>query len=381
MGIIPGLILSLIVPLLFLGIIYKSDFYQTGQFHIVLKSLFWGGVAFAPATFTYIGLEHLWLKNSNPIVQFAAPFYEEVFKGLILLYLFKRAKFTYVVDGAVYGFAIGTGFAIVENFVYVFNNPLAATTVAMQRVFSANLVHAFSTASIGITLGLFRSRTSKSRWRIPAVGLLIAIGQHMLYNNMIYMMDTTGNRILPGLIFVPGLPGILFIRYVMQYGKKQAQAWIKEKLETERRITRNEVAAVDHLTVMDDILFPVIERFGVEKAELVENLLYLQAQIGIKRKALDNLRENNTTRKDLEIEIGGMRTEMKNIQHEIGTYAMLFVRGLFTEEMVSVWARMQVKIQERTAETRGQKGGGLWSSLEERIKSTAENEGAMNSYE
>jgi len=167
----------------------------------------------------------------------------------------------------------------------------------------------------------------------------------------------------------------------MHYGKKQAQAWIKEKLETERRITRNEVAAVDHLTVMDDILFPVIERFGVEKAERVENLLFLQAQIGIKRKALDNLRENNTTRKDLEIEIGGMRTEMKNIQHEIGTYAMLFVRGLFTEEMVSVWARMQVKIQERTAETRGQKGGGLWSSLEERIKSTAENEGAMNSYE
>jgi len=372
MGIIPGLILSLIVPLLFLGIIYKSDFYQTGQFHIVLKSLLWGVVAFAPATFTYIGLEPLWPRNSNPIVQFAAPFYEEVFKGLILLYLFKRAKFTYVVDGAVYGFAVGTGFAIVENFVYILNNPLAATMVATQRIFSANLVHAFSTATIGITLGLFRSRTSKSRWRIPAFGLLIAIVQHMLYNNMIYVMDTTGNRTLPSIIFIPGLPGILFIRYVMLYGKKQAQTWIKEKLETERSITRNEVAAVDHLPAMNEILFPVVERFGVEKAELVEDLLYLQAQIGIKRKALDNLRENNTTRKDLEAEIGEMRTEMKNIQHEIGTYAMLFVRGLFTEEMVSVWERMQTKIQERTVETHGQKGGGLWSSLEERIKSTAE---------
>jgi len=47
----------------------------------------------------------------------------------------------------------------------------------------------------------------------------------------------------------------------------------------------------------------------------------------------------------------------------------LFVRGLFTEEMVSVWERMQAKIQERSAETGGQKGGGLWSSLDDRIKS------------
>jgi hypothetical protein len=77
----------------------------------------------------------------------------------------------------------------------------------------------------------------------------------------------------------------------------------------------------------------------------------------------------------METEINEMRTKMEQIRRSIGTYAMLFVRGLFTEEMVSVWERVQVKIQERSAGRVGQIGGGLWSSLEGRIKSPTENEG------
>ena len=139
MGIVLGFTLALIVPLLFLSLIYKFDFYQTGQFHIILKCLLWGGIACAPAIFTNWILGHFWLNNPDAIVQFAAPIYEEVFKGLILLYLFKRAKFTYSVDGALYGFAIGTGFAIVENFGYILGDLSEAPMVAAQRIFSANL--------------------------------------------------------------------------------------------------------------------------------------------------------------------------------------------------------------------------------------------------
>jgi hypothetical protein len=63
-----------------------------------------------------------------------------------------------------------------------------------------------------------------------------------------------------------------------------------------------------------------------------------------------------------------MRAQMEKVQRGIGVYAMLFVRGLFTDEMISVWNRIQAKIRERSAATGGQKGGGLWSSLEERVK-------------
>ncbi len=365
MSIVFGFFIALAVPLLFLGFIHTFDVYQTGQFHIILKCLFWGGVTFAPATFANWALTHFGLTNQDAITHFAAPIYEEIFKGLILLYLVRRAKFTYSVDGAIYGFSVGTGFAVVENCLYIYANFPSATQIALQRVFLANLVHAFSSAAIGITLGISRLETPKLRWQIPAFGLLLAIGQHMLFNNLI---GREGFH--PVIFFLPVLPGILFIYYVMQRGKKQAQGWIKEKLGMDNRVTRGEVGLVDRLATPEDPLYPVVERFGVETTSQVEKLLYLQARIGIKSKALDGLRGNDTIYKAVEAEINEMRTEMKRIQSEIGSYAMLFVRGLFTDEMASVWEQMQSKIEERSAATGGQKGGGLWSSLEERLKSS-----------
>ena len=81
---------------------------------------------------------------------------------------------------------------------------------------------------------------------------------------------------------------------------------------------------------------------------------------------------DDTIYKAVEAKINEMRTEMKKIQNEIGPYAMLFVRGLFTDEMASVWEQIQSKIDERSAAIGGQsqKGGGLWSSLEERLNSS-----------
>lgn len=367
MSTVLGFVIAIAVPLLILSFIHTFDFYQTGQFHIILQCLFWGGVAFAPATFANWTLTHLWPINQDAIVHFAAPIYEEIFKGLILFYLVRRAKYTYSVDGAIYGFAVGTGFAVVENYVYIYTNASAATQIAFQRIFLANLIHAFSSAAIGITLGISRLRTPKTRWQFSTFGLLLAIGQHVLFNTLIGR-----EGIYPVIFFLPVLPGILFIFYVMQHGKKQAQSWIKEKLGMDNRVTRGEVALVDHLAAPDDPLYPVVERFGVETASQVEKLLYLQAHIGIKSKSLDGLRGNDTIYKAVEAEINEMCTKMKKVQSEIGAYPMLFVRGLFTDEMASVWEQMQSKIEEQSAATGGQKGGGLWSSLEQRVKSSTE---------
>jgi hypothetical protein len=171
-----------------------------------------------------------------------------------------------------------------------------------------------------------------------------------------------------------GLLGGAFVSIAMQIGKKQARRWIKEKLGMDERITRAEIAAVDHLVSTKDLLLPVYERFGAEKARQVEKLLYLEARMGLKRKALDNSPSEGTWRNAVEAEIKEMRTEIKRMHRAIGIYAMLFVRGLFTGEMVSVWDRIQAKIQERSALTGDQKGGGLWSTLEGRLKPQADPE-------
>ncbi|MGB7877008.1 MAG: PrsW family glutamic-type intramembrane protease [Anaerolineales bacterium] len=371
MGTILGLLLALIVPLYFLRIIRKFDFYQIGQFHIILICLFWGGLVYAPATFTNFMLENLGLTNSETTVHLVAPISEEIFKGLVLLYFVRRAKFTYSVDGALYGFAVGIGFAVVENFDYISANMTEVMIIAVQRIFSANLIHASSSALLGIALCSTRLKRLQLHWLIITGGLIMAVGPHMFYN----MISHNGIQSLIASIF-SGFLSAGAIIIIMKYSQKQTQNWIKEKFGMADRVTRNEVVAINRLAIQNNALYPIVERFGAEKASQVEQLLYLEARLGIKRKSLDSLLNNDALRNSVETEIREMRTKMEEVRRSIGTYVMLFVRGLFTKEMISVWEQMQAKIREQSTETDGQKGGGLWSSLEERVKSPLEEKGA-----
>ena len=118
MQILAYLIASLI-PLLSLYLIYKLDLYKTGEFTTILICGIAGVVAFEAAGFVNgTIIRQGWLARMD-VIRYAAPVIEEILKGLLLWYLVRRPKFTYFVEGAVYGFAAGIGFAIFENFQYI----------------------------------------------------------------------------------------------------------------------------------------------------------------------------------------------------------------------------------------------------------------------
>lgn len=357
-----SLILAIIIPIFALGAIRALDLYQTGLFKLVLFSLGGGVLAYGLASMVHLVLIDIGLADKTSIALNYAPFSEEILKGLVLLFMFSRYRFTYLFDGALYGFATGIGFAVAENIGYKFVQEAEATEIAMGSVPAANLVHASCSAIVGIALGMVFLRRSPLRWLALVAGLFLAISQHMVYNKVIQDSDSSLSAIGIGLL------GAAFVVLSIQHGKKQAQNWIKQKLGIDDGVTRHEVVAVDRLTNSDVVLFPILERFGPEKASQVEKLLYLEARLGLKRRALDSVRDNSDLHKALDAEIREMRKEIKAAHRAIGAYTMLFVRGLFTNEMISVWDRMQAKVRERSASTGGQKGGGLWTSLEERLK-------------
>jgi len=364
MNTLPGLILAVILPLFFLWLIYRFDIYQTGQFKIIVLSFVWGAIAYNLAALLNPFLANNGILDWDQIVRFSAPVAEEILKGLFLLYLVRRAGFTYSVDGAVYGFAAGIGFAIFENFEYILGHPDVATGLAVQRVFSTNLIHAAGSATIGVALGIFRLERSRIRWGILLLGLFLAIGWHMLFNNMV----SRGTFL--SVAIGAGLTGALFIYLSIRRGLKQAEQWIRDRLGMEDRVTSGEAAMVNRIKELDEILLPVVDRFGPETASRVEEFLFIQARIGIKRKTTDDLDEK--LRRAVEAEIEKMREEMDGIRRELGTYVMLFVRGAYPEDVINVWGQMQAKIEASAAASGGQKGGGLWSSLDDRLQSASQ---------
>ena len=91
------------------------DSFKLLRISLVLRLLLWGVVA-ALASFavnrslaTSAGLD------MSTVVRYVAPVIEEVFKSAPLVLLIGRRRFGFLVDAAIGGFAVGAGFAAVEN--------------------------------------------------------------------------------------------------------------------------------------------------------------------------------------------------------------------------------------------------------------------------
>ena len=340
--------IAFIIPLLSLYIIYRLDLYKTGEFRTISMCLVAGVVAFGTASLiNSTSISQHWLARMD-VVRYSAPIVEEILKGLLLWYLVRRPKFTYFVEGAVYGFAAGISFAIFENFQYIGSAGAAGLAVAASRVISTNLIHATTCGILGIALGLARFERGSRKIQFSIAGLLVAMLLHVGFNNMV-------TRVSSGLLLVYaascGLAGVGLIAFFIRRGLKEEKIWIEEKLGMTDRVTSGEVAVVQRLEKAHELLKPLAERFGDKKAAQIEHFLIIQARMGILRKSLDKLSDKRM-KHSVEAQINKLRAEMDDARRQVGSYAMLYLRHTIPENTSPLWGRLETLLQERAAAPR-----------------------------
>ncbi len=71
--------------------------------------------------------------------RYGAPIVEELLKALVIALLVRANRVGFLVDAAILGFAVGTGFAVVENLLYLHLAPDARTGTWIVRGFLAGL--------------------------------------------------------------------------------------------------------------------------------------------------------------------------------------------------------------------------------------------------
>lgn len=360
-----ALLIATLIPLVVLYFIYTRDLYQTGSFNFVLGSMVWGVMAFGLAYLINRYVIANGILERLFVVQFLAPFEEEIFKSLFLLYLVRRRRITYFVDAAIYGFAAGIGFAVIENFEYVLGaGEAAALSVAIGRVISTNLIHATGSAVIGIAYGLAHFSKGGQRLVQALTGLAMAILLHTGFNNLV-------TRVSSGLLLVyaaaAGIIGLGSIYLAIRRGLADEKAWIEEKLGMTDRVTANEAAFVHRIENMDDLLEPLSERFGEEKAKAIEKILLAQARIGILRKTLDKHQDERQIA-ETQREIAELRETIDEARRTVGSTTMLYLRSIFPADNSPVWGGLENLIAEHIASNPTPEGGGLWGKLESAAK-------------
>jgi hypothetical protein len=279
-----------------------------------------------------------------------APIAEEILKSIPLLYIYRQPEFTYLVDGAVYGFASGIGFSITENILYINLFQGEALTMAISRVISSCLMHGSATALIGISLGRFRFQRSFGRGLL-VIGWIMAILLHSFFNSIVVFFFPEGSLVMATIL---GLGGLGVVAWVVYLGLREERKWLVESLDqnmvdllnseltldeqewltdilnSQAGVSFGEVRASQFYESLHQVLEPIAKQFP-GKSEILENIVLLQAQIGIKRKVLKKLYYSKR-RVSIEREILEMQEEVKQLRKEAGECMMIYIQCVFNKE-------------------------------------------------
>lgn len=113
-------------------------------------------------------------------VPFYAPLIEEILKALVALCAMRLFRIVFFAEALCYGAAIGAGFSLVENFIYIYFSPDMLFATALFRGLGTSMLH-IGCSSLFLVLWLLAKNNSwKSVFRLW--GILPCILIHALYN-------------------------------------------------------------------------------------------------------------------------------------------------------------------------------------------------------
>jgi RsiW-degrading membrane proteinase PrsW (M82 family) len=353
--------LAIVVPIAFLYAIHWLDLYGSDRPRIVAQCFAWGLVAFLMSfaanrfCIDILGYSRQFVSTRT------APFVEEVFKSLILVWLLRKAKLTYFADGAIYGFASGIGFAVIENLRYIQLFPDNPFGLVIVRDFSSALAHGTATAMTGIALGGFVLSSRRHHGLLALiVGLTGAMGLHYAWNNFAYYSRFdrfTTEWIMVGV----GFAGVICVSATIIWGMQRERRHLRESLGLKVGVSEGEASVVQHMGDLATLLAPIEKRFGKVKRRHVANFLHLEAQIGLKEDVAERTTDPKL-RAEMEAQIAAEKKALDAERSKVGVYVMLYVRSIFPETAWSLWARLG-----QTLTARHTPRGNLWQALGGRL--------------
>ncbi len=160
--------------------------------------------------------------------RYAGPLVEEFGKALVIVVLMRTHRIGFLVDAAIFGFAVGTGFAIVENVYYQHLIPDAGLGTWIVRGFGTAIMHGGATAIFAM-MGLAMLEQKRARWLIALLpGYVIAVALHSAFNHMFVSPR------LSTLAVLVVLPPLLF--WVFQRSDRAVANWLGEGFDADAQM-------------------------------------------------------------------------------------------------------------------------------------------------
>ncbi len=278
-----GIVVSVLPVFLFLGALVLIDSYKLVALRAVLLSV-GAGVAAAGASYGV----NVWLRPALELdftrySMYVAPVVEETLKAAFVVWLLRRNKVGFVVDAAIHGFGIGTGFAFIENLYYLQVHPEATIWTWIVRGFGTAIMHGGATAIVAMVSRTLHDRAGTFRLRLVLPGLAVAVVLHSLYNHfLLHPLLATGLIVL---VF-PWLSVAVF-----QQSERETSGWLGAGFDTDQELLKAIRTGQVSATPAGKYLATLRDRFAPEVIVDMLCLVRLRAELAIRAKGVLMMRE------------------------------------------------------------------------------------------
>jgi RsiW-degrading membrane proteinase PrsW (M82 family) len=157
--------------------------------------------------------------------RYVAPWIEEAAKAIVIVLLFRLNRIGYKIDAVISGFAIGAGFSVVENVIYLTAFPNYGTGTWLVRGLGTAVMHGTTLAFLAAIAHQLAERETRESagdfdfnllWFLP--GYLIAVAIHTAFN---HFPDRPLIAMLGAIVLAP-----IAVMAIFQFGTAEAERWL-----------------------------------------------------------------------------------------------------------------------------------------------------------
>jgi RsiW-degrading membrane proteinase PrsW (M82 family) len=219
--------------------------------------------------------------------RFAAPLVEEGLKALVLIYLFGRNRIGFMIDAAIMGFAVGAGFALVEN-IYLLNAfPEANMGVWIIRGFGTAVMHSGATALFATIAQALIERHVRPIALAYIPALAAAALLHATFNLL------GGSPLLATVFLLIACPLSLFFMFAKS--EHAVHQWLLSDYESHRHLLEK----IENGQFANDeagkLFLSLAGKFGAEKLEDMFSYMQIHTELVLRAEKMSLAREAGET--------------------------------------------------------------------------------------
>ena len=328
--------IALAPALLFLAALVHGDSYKLVRLRTVLALVAVGMLAAGVSYLVNLLAITRFAGGFEAYSRYVSPWIEESLKAAVLVVLIRTRRVGLPVDAAIAGFAIGTGFALLENLYYLASRPGLALGVHVIRGFGTAIMHGGTAAVLAmISVTLYERRPDGGLYLLLP-GFLAAVALHTGFNFLLV------KPALATLVTLLALPLVIYLVY--QHSERALRDWLDEDLDSKVQL----LELINTGTFLDShagrMLRSLRDRFRGEDLADMLCLLRLHGELALRAKGLLLLRESGMEEPPLDEETRDKLVELEQLKRAIGRAGMLALRPLMMATGKDIW---QLRLLER----------------------------------